>query len=243
AERTAGGGREALAFLDLRPLVFLHRLDFLRRRRSDDGHLDLALDGIHLGELDFDLVTRLDRFAGVAQLAAGKVGDVDEAVDARLEFDEGAEFGEGLDGAGGLAAHAEALAHGVPRVRLELAQPQAEAAGGGIDFEQQRLDGVALFHQLAGVLELAGPTHLGDVDEPFQARLEFDEGAEIGERGDLALDARALREAFGHAVPGVGLALLEAEVELALLGVELEDDHFDFLAGLEHFAGVLDLAP
>src|SRR5574340_1762142 len=51
------------------------------------------------------------------------------------------------------------------------------------------LDLLPLLHHVAGVLD-ALVLHLGDVHQPLDARLELDEGAEVGDLGDLALEAR-----------------------------------------------------
>ena len=90
---------------------------------------------------------------------------------------------------------------------------------------------------------LVGPVHLGDVDQAFDARLDLDERAVVGDVGDLAEQARALRVAARDAVPRVVAELLDAERDAVLLGVELQDLGVELLADLHHFARVADTAP
>ena len=92
------------------------------------------------------------------------------------------------------------------------------------------------FDELRGVLHALRPGHLGDVDEALDALLELDERAVVGERDDLALDARADRVLLVGAVPRVLLDLLEAQADALGGGVELEDDDADLVADLEHLA-------
>ncbi len=49
---------------------------------------------------------------------------------------------------------------------------------------------VADVHDLGRMAHVAGPRHLGDVDQPFDALLELDEGAVVGDRDHLPLDPR-----------------------------------------------------
>ena len=89
---------------------------------------------------------------------------------------------------------------------LDLLQAEADAVRLLVDAEHLALDLLAHGQELRGVLDLLGPGHLGDVDEPLDALLELDERAVVGEAHDLALDARAHRVLDGGGRPGVGLA-------------------------------------
>jgi hypothetical protein len=83
---------------------------------------------------------------------------------------------------------------------------------------------------------------LGDVDETVDVTFEFDEGSEAGDLGDLALHDIADLEAGVDDRPWVGIELLHAEAD-ALIGlVDAEHGGFDFLALLEHFGRMVDLA-
>ena len=65
---------------------------------------------------------------------------------------------------------------------------------------------------------------------PFDAGLDFDERAVIGDVRDLAEQARARRIAARQADPRVFAELLQAERDAVLLLVELEDLRGDFVA-------------
>ena len=50
-----------------------------------------------------------------------------------------------------------------------------------VDLEHLALDLLADLEELRRVLDLLGPAHLADVDEAFDARLELDERAVVGD--------------------------------------------------------------
>ena len=65
---------------------------------------------------------------------------------------------------------------------------------------------------------------LGDVQQAFEARLELDEDAEVGELGDLALDDVARLVAAGDVgLPRVVPELLEPQGDPLALLVDVED--------------------
>ena len=65
-----------------------------------------------------------------------------------------------------------------------------------------------------------------------------DEQAELGDVLDLAFDHGAGRMRVGEAFPRIVLALLEAEADAALVGIDFQHHHLDFLAGGDDLAGV-----
>ena len=168
---------------------------------------------------------------------------MDEAVDAAGQADEHAEVGDRLD----LALHLVALlvVHRelVPRVRHALLHAERDAAAVLVDLEDHHLDLVAQLHDLGRMDVLVGPVHFGDVDQAFDARLDLDERAVVGDVGDLAEEARARRVAARQADPRILAQLLHAERDAVLLLVELEDLRGDFVADREHFRRMLDAAP
>ena len=64
---------------------------------------------------------------------------------------------------------------------------QADLALAGVDAQDLHLDLVADLDDFLGALDLV-VGQLGDVQQAFQARLQLDEDAEVGELRDLALD-------------------------------------------------------
>jgi hypothetical protein len=90
---------------------------------------------------------------------------------------------------------------------------------------------------------LFGPAHFGDVDEPFDPRLQFDKGAVVGDVGDAAAE-------FGiggifelDTLPRVGFELLHAERDSLRLRVEADDLNLDVLADVQSLGRVVDAAP
>ena len=71
---------------------------------------------------------------------------------------------------------------------------------------------------------------ISDVDQAFDALLDLDEGAVVGDVGDLAEQAGALPGNDGDAHPRIFAQLLEAERDAVLLLVELEHLGGDFVA-------------
>ena len=69
--------------------------------------------------------------------------------------------------------------------------------------------------------------HFGDVDQAFDARLQLDEGAVVGDVGDAARELGADRVLGLDALPRIGLQLLHAERDAVGLVVDLDDLHLD----------------
>ena len=148
------------------------------------------------------------RFVG-ADLA-----DVNQALDALVQLDECAEVHELGDGAFDLRADGELLRHIEPGVGQGLLEAERDAALLRLDGEDDGVDAVALLENVAGVANLLALGHLRDMNEAFDAGLNLDKCAEIGESGDGAGDALAGDEAVWRGLPGLGLELLEAERDL-----------------------------
>src|SRR5690606_26724184 len=120
--------------------------------------------------------------------------DVDEALEARLDLDEGAERGE-------VGYHArDALADGVvgehvlPGVGGELLHGEVDALALEVHVEDLDLDLVAQLDDVTGVRE-APVRELGAVHQPVDAT-EVDEDPEVGDLDDLALELGARFEAL-----------------------------------------------
>ena len=72
-------------------------------------------------------------------------------------------------------------------VHCAFLRRQADLALAAVDAEDLDLDLVADLDDFLGAVDLV-VGQLGDVQQAFQARLQLDEDAEVGELGDLALD-------------------------------------------------------
>ena len=79
----------------------------------------------------------------------------------------------------------------LPRVFEELLHAQRDAAVGGIDAEDNGVDFVARLDELGGMLEALGPGHLREVNQAFDALLELNERAVVGDRKDAAVNLGA----------------------------------------------------
>ena len=86
------------------------------------------------------------------------------------------------------------------------------------------------------------PADVGDVDEPLDALLDLDEGAEIGQAGDRALDPGADAVLLPEGLERVRGGLLEAEGDALGRRVDVEDGDDDLLARAQDLLGVDELA-
>ena len=93
------------------------------------------------------------------------------------------------------------------------------------------------------MLDALAPRHLGHVDEPFDARLELDERAVVGQADDLARHARADRIAIGHVRPRIVDELLVAERDALGRRIVLEHDDVDLVVDLEELRRMTHAAP
>src|SRR5512138_42131 len=138
-----------------------------------------------------------------------------------------------------VALAAEVLAVVVLAIAVERLDRERDLALLQVHVDDLDLDLVPLLHDVAGVLDPL-VLHLGDVDEPLDAGLELDEGAEVGDLRDLALELGADRVALRQRGPRIGRELLDAEAEPLVLDVDVEDDRLDHVTLLELLARVLD---
>ena len=130
------------------------------------------------------------------------VADVQQAVDALLDLDEGAVVGEVADRALDHGARRIAVGHAVPGVLLGLLHAQGDLLLLLVDLQHDDFDLVVDLDQLAGMADAAGPGHLADVDQALDALLQLDEGAVAHHVDHLAVDLRAdrdtCRRTFSH---------------------------------------------
>ncbi len=64
--------------------------------------------------------------------------------------------------------------------------------------ENDGIDHVAEIHYFSGLVDALRPGHFREMDEAFDAGLEFDEGTEISDAGDDTAHAIAERELVGR---------------------------------------------
>jgi hypothetical protein len=162
---------------------------------------------------------------GMGNALMGQLGDVDQAFEAVAHSHEGAEVDELGDGAVDDVANLEVGHRGVPRVRLELADREADAAALVVDVDDLGLDLVADLVAGLGVVDLV-PRELALVDEAVDPA-EVDEDAERGDRTDGSADLLADLEAAEELVPLLAALLVEGDLlrqdQAVGLAVDLED--------------------
>src|SRR5207244_13603018 len=122
-----------------------------------------------------------------------------------------------------------------PRIGEGLLQAKRDAALFGIDLEHHHFHFLRSGDDLAGMDVLFGPAHFGNVDQAFDARLQFDERAVVGDVGDAAGILRPDRVLYRDAIPRVGLELLHAQADAVALVVDADDLDLDGLADRQHF--------
>ena len=142
-----------------------------------------------------------------------------------------------------IGADRMAAREGFPRIFERLLEAERDAALGRIDLEHHHVDFLGGRQDLAGMHVLLGPRHFRNVDEAFDARLQLDERAVVGDVGDRAGDLLADRELGADVVPRIALELLHAERDAVGFLVDADDLHLDRLADVEDFGRMVDAAP
>ena len=182
--------------------------------------------------LTFSFGARLDHFARVLDVVVGKLGDVDQALDPGQDFDEGAEGDDLGHRALEHVAGAVGADHPLPRVLLGLLETEGDALAVAVDVEDFDPHRVADRDHFGGVVDVA-PGKLGDVDQAVDP-VEVDEGAEVDDVGDLALDDLAGLEVAEDLLADLFALLLEhraaREDDVVAAAVELDDFALERLA-------------
>jgi len=163
---------------------------------------------------------------------------VHEALDARLELDEGAVVRDGHDLAGDPRAHRVLGGYVLPGVALQLLEAKRNALALPVDVEHLDLELHADLHHFARVRD-AAPRHVGDVEQAVDPP-QIDEGAEVGDVLDHALPYLILRELLHELLALAGTLGLEDDTtghhDVAAALVELDDLELVLLA--EQFVDV-----
>src|SRR3954453_4231689 len=116
----------------------------------------------------------------------GELRDVYEALDARDDLDEGAEGNDLGDLALQRIARLVLVEPSPPGLLLRLLEPKRDSLALAVDVEDLHADRFAHREDLGRVVHMA-PGKLRDVDQAVDP-VEIDEGAEVDDVGDLALD-------------------------------------------------------
>src|SRR5688572_8541848 len=136
------------------------------------------------------------------------VGDVNQSVDARLDFHESSEAGQVAHLSVETRADWILLRQHHPRILLRLLHAERDLLLVRIDLEHDRVDRFTNADELRWMANIARPAHLADVNETLDTRLELDESAVVGDRDNLARYTRADRILLGDILPRIALELL-----------------------------------
>ncbi len=195
---------------------------------------------VDLEDLHVECGVRLDHLARALDVVVGELGDVDQTLDPGQDLDEGAE-GDDL-GHGSLEHVAGAVGadHPLPRVLLRLLETERDALAIAVDVEHFDPHRVADRDDLGGMVDVA-PGKLGDVDQAVDP-VEVDEGAEVDDVGDLALDHLAGLEATEDLLADLLALFLEhgAPREHHVVAAAVQLDHFALERLAEELVEVVD---
>ena len=125
---------------------------------------------------------------------------------------------------------------------LGLLEAEAEAMALGVQADDLELEDLALVHHVTGVRD-ALVAQLADVDEALEALADPDEGAEVHELRDRAVDDVADLEVRDRRLPRIGLQAADREADPAPLVVDVDDLGLDLVTDLVAGLGVVDLVP
>src|SRR5882762_5831103 len=234
-EHFAGHDRALLDVARLGEWIAFELLD------AERDALLLDIDVEHHGLDHVALLEVVDHL--LARKLPVEVGEMHHAVDVALEAQEKSELGLVLDLAFDGRTDREFFDENLPGVAHGLLETERDAALDRIHFEHLHFDFLRGRNDLAGVHILLGPRHFRDVDQAFDARLQLDERAVVGDVGDAAGEARIERIFRLDALPRIVQQLLHAERDAVGLVVDLDDLDLDGLADGQHFGRVIDPAP
>ena len=165
-------------------------------------------------------------------MVLGKLGDVDETLDAREDLDEGAERDDLRHRALDDVALLVALEHVLPRVALRLLETERDPLALAVDVQDLHVDRLADLEHLGRMVDVA-PRKLGDVNEAVHP-VEVDERAEVDDVRDRPLDLVAGVEVVEDPLPLILALLLEhgaaREDDVVARAVELDDLALELLA-------------
>src|SRR5262245_13927857 len=194
---------------------------------------DLLLVRIDLEDDGFNRLADRDELRGVADVSCpAHLADVHETLDARLELDERTVVRDRDDLPRDARADRILVGDVLPRIRLQLLEPEADALARPIDVEHLDLELRADLHEL-GRMRDAAPRHVGDVQQAVDAT-EIDERTEVGDVLDDALPhlilLELLHQLFALARPLVLEDHSARDDDVAATFIELDDFELELLA-------------
>src|SRR3954452_22353100 len=187
-------------------------------------------------DLQLERLALVDDIARMGDALVGQLADVDQALEPVAHAHERAEVDELRDRAIDDVADLEVRDRGVPRVRLEAADRQADATPLVVDVDDLGLDFLADVIAGLGVVDLV-PRQLALVAEPVDAA-QVDEDAEGRDRTDGAGDLLADLQAAEQLVTLLAALFVERDLlgqdQSVGLAVDLEDLEPELAADERH---------
>ncbi len=191
-----------------------------------EAERDAPLDRIDLEDLHFDFLRGGDDLAGMHVLLGPRhFGDVDQALDAGLQFHEGAVVGDVGDAT--LEAGADRILglDALPRIVEQLLHAERDAVGLVVDLDDLDLHLLADIEHLGRVIDPA-PGDVGDVQQAVDAA-EVDEGAVVGDVLDHAVDDLTLFQVLHQLLALLGAGLFQhgaaGNHDVAAAAIHLQD--------------------
>ena len=166
-----------------------------------------------------------------------------QTVNCAIETNEDAKVRDRLDRALDLIALVEGVGKFLPGVGTALFHPERNTPTLFVDLENHHLGLFAQSNNFGRVDVLVGPVHFGHVYQALDARFDLHKRTVIGDVGDLAEHAGALRVAPCNPGPGVVAQLLDAQRHTVLFLIEPKHFSGDFLTDCQHFGRVANATP
>ena len=178
----------------------------------------------------------MDDVAGVGDALMRQLADVDQALEPIADTDERAEVDELGDRAVDDVADVEVRDRGVPRIRLQATDREADPTSFVVDVDDLGLDLLTDLIAGVGIVDLV-PRELALVDQPVDTP-EVDEYAERCDRanrpGDLLTDLQTAEQFVPLLAPLLVQGDLLGEDETVRLAVDLEDLQPELAADERH---------
>src|ERR1700741_2230588 len=215
-------------------LAIDHRADRVRLDEDFPGiahglletERDAALDGIGLQDLHLDFLRGRDDLAGVHVLLGPRhLGDVDQALDARLQLHEGAVVGDVGDTAMEARTQRVLRLDALPRIIEQLLHAERDAVRLVVDLDDLDLHRLADGQNLGRMVD-AAPGDIGYVQQAVDAA-EVDESTVVGDVLDHAVDDLTLFEVLHQLLALLGAGFFQhgaaGDDDVAAAAIHLQD--------------------
>src|SRR5437016_5930099 len=176
-------------------------------------------------------------------LGPAQIADVHQTIDAILNLDKCAEVGHVADAAFNLSPNRELIMQAVPWIRRQLPHAQRNSALLRKHVEHDALDLIVHIDQLRRMLHPLRPSHLADMDQAFDALLQFHERAVVGHADYASVNMRAHGIAMLSIKPRVRRQLFESQRYALLIFVELQYLDLDLIAHIHQIARMGKTSP